>query len=345
MSELSNITFSEVCNRLEAASTAVILTHMRPDADTLGSSFALRELLRSLGKRAEVINGDDIPKKLGFIFGVDSLRPELLPDCFAPDLVVSVDVSASKLLGDLEAEWAHKVELAIDHHALGTPFAKNTYVGDVGACGEIVLDIYREFKKRGHDLLNRPAATALYAAICSDTGSFKFESVTAETHMRIAELHSVGINHAEIARRLYDSRPISQIMATKAALNALHFYCGGKLAVINFTQAMMAEDNLSREDIDDIISLTRGIEGVEVGMSIKQNAEDLTLFKVSMRSNRVADVSKLCAIFGGGGHVRAGGCTVNAHDEKAAEEMLVGAVENEIRTLEESGAFEGADEL
>ncbi|MBQ8249466.1 MAG: DHH family phosphoesterase [Clostridia bacterium] len=345
MSELSNITFPEVCDKLEAASSVVILTHMRPDADTLGSGFALRELLRSLGKRAEVINGDDIPKKLRFIFGVDSLRPELLPADFTPDLVVSVDVSASKLLGELEEEWASRANLAIDHHVLGTPFAKNTYVGDVGACGEIILDIYREFKARGRDLLNRAAATALYAAICSDTGSFKFESVTAETHMRIAELHSVGINHAEIARRLYDSRPISQIMATKAALNALHFYCDGKLAVINFTQAMMAEDNLTREDIDDIISLTRGIEGVEVGMSIKQNAEDLTLFKVSMRSNRVADVSKLCAVFGGGGHVRAGGCTVNAPDEKAAEEMLVREIEREIRALEQSGAFEGADEL
>ena len=345
MSELSNITFAEVCDRLEAANSVVILTHMRPDADTLGSAFALRELLCLLGKRAEVINGDDIPKKLRFIFGVDSLRPETLPDDFAPELVVSVDVSAAKLLGELEGEWADRVELAIDHHVLGAPFAKSTYVGNCGACGEIILDIFREFKSRGKAELNRAAATALYAAICSDTGSFKFEAVTADTHMRIAELHSVGINHAEIARRLYDSRPISQIMATKAALNNLHFYCGGKLAVINFTQAMMAEDNLTREDIDDIISLTRGIEGVEVGMRIKQNAEDLTLFKVSMRSNRVADVSKLCAVFGGGGHVRAGGCTLNAEDEKTAEALLVAEVERELTALEAAGAFEGADAL
>ncbi len=345
MSELSNITLGEVCDRLEAANKVVILTHMRPDADTLGSGFALRELLRGLGKQAEIINEDEIPKKLRFIVGTDSLLPENLPEGFMPDLIVSVDVSASKLLGDTLEEWAPKVELAIDHHVMGTPFAKQTYVGDVGACGEIIFDIYSEFESRGKALLKKPAATALYAAICSDTGSFKFESVTADTHIRIAKLHSVGINHAEIARRLYDSRPISQIMATKAALNALHFYCGGKLAVINFTQAMMREDNLTREDIDDIISLTRGIEGVEVGMSIKQNAEDLTLFKVSMRSNRVADVSKLCAIFGGGGHVRAGGCTLNAENEKIAEKMLVSEIERELSALEAAGAFEGADAL
>lgn len=345
MSELSNITLSEVCDRLEAANKVVILTHMRPDADTLGSGFALCELLRALGKQAQLINADEIPKKLRFIVGADSLCPENLPDGFIADLIVSVDVSASKLLGDIEEEWASKVELSIDHHVMGTPFAKRTYVGEVGACGEIIFDIYKEFESRGKASLEKPAATALYAAICTDTGSFKFESVTAETHMRLAALHRAGINHAEIARRIYDSRPISQIMATKAALNALHFYCGGKLAVINFTQKMMADDNLTREDIDDIISLTRGIEGVEVGMSIKQNAEDLSLFKVSMRSNRVADVSKLCAIFGGGGHVRAGGCTLNAENEKIAEEMLVREIERELSELEASGAFEGADAL
>ncbi len=345
MSELSNVAFSEVCDRLEAASSVLILSHARPDADTLGSAFALRELLHLMGKRAEVINGDEIPKKLRFIFGVDSLAPETLPEDFTPDLIVSVDVSASKLLGTLEEAFANKVELAIDHHVLGTPFAKETYVGDVGACGEIILDIFAEFEKRGKVALNRAAATALWAAICSDTGSFKYEAVTADTHRRIAKLHDAGINHAEIARRLYDSRPVSQVMATKAALGALKFYADGKLAVINFTQAMMKPDNLTNEDIDDIISLTRTIEGVEVGMTIKQNADDLTLFKVSMRSNRVADVSKLCALFGGGGHVRAGGCSVNAENETIAEQMLVDAVVRELEALDASGAFEGADTL
>ncbi len=345
MSELSNITFGDVCDKLYSASSVLILTHMRPDADTLGSACALRELLLGLGKRAEIINSDPIPKKLGFLFDGQSMPKDAPSEDFVPDLVVSVDVSASKLLGSVEEIWADKTELAIDHHALGTPFAKNTYVGDVGACGEVIFDIFEEFKTRGYDLLTRAAATALYAAICSDTGSFKFESVSADTHRRIAKLHEAGINHAEIARRLYDSRPISQIMATKAALNALHFYANGKLAVINFTQEMMKPDNLTREDIDDIITLTRGIEGVEVGMSIKQNADDLTLFKVSMRSNRVADVSKLCALFGGGGHVRAGGCTVNAANEIEAEKMLVEAVTRELESLVSSGAFEGADAL
>ena len=345
MSELSNITFEAVCDKLEAASSVLILSHTRPDADTLGSAFALRELLRLMGKRAEVINGDVMPRRLRFIFGVDSLAPETLPEDFAPDLTVSVDVSTSKLLGTLEADYGEKVDLAIDHHVLGTPFAKSTYVGDVGACGEIIVDIFVEFEKRGKASLNRAAAVALYAAICSDTGGFKYEAVSADTHRRAAKLHEAGINHAEIARRLYDSHPISQVMATKAALGALHFYADGKLAVINFTRAMMEPDNLTNEDIDDIINLTRTIEGVEIGMTIKQNADDLTLFKVSMRSNRVADVSRLCALFGGGGHVRAGGCSVNAENEKVAEEMLVEAVVRELEALSAKGAFDGVDTL
>lgn len=346
MSELSNITFSEACDSLEAASNVLILTHMRPDGDTLGSAFALRALLRGLGKRAEIINSDaTVPKRLHFIFGVESLRPETLPQDFTPEYIVSVDVSTSKLLDSLEKEYGSRVDLAIDHHVLGTPFAKKTYVGDVGACGEIIVDIFDEFKSRGYDLLDKAAATALYAAICTDTGSFKFEAVTAMTHMRIAKLHDAGINHSEIARRLYDSRPISQIRATRAALNALHFYNNNRLAVINFTKAMMVENDVTREDIEDIITLTRGIEGVEIGMTIKESPDTPNLYKVSIRSNRVADAAKLCAVFGGGGHKRAGGCTVTAANELEAEAMLVREIERELALLDAAGAFEGADAL
>ncbi len=347
MSEESRtISLSETCDRLSAPTSVLILTHMRPDADTLGSAFALKRMLESLGKRCEVVCDDDeIPKRLRFLTGADCLRPETLPADFAPELVVSVDVSASKLLGRLEAEYAPRVGLAIDHHALGTPFAPETLLMPFGACGEIIFDLSKEWKARGKDVLDRTAATALYAAVCSDTGSFKFDSVTAETHLRIAALHRLGINHAEIARRLYDSRPISQIMATKVALNNLHFYADNRVAVINFTTKMRVDNGLTREDIDDIISLTRSIEGVEVGMSIKQSDTEPTLYKVSMRSNRVVDVSKLCAVFGGGGHVRAGGCTVNAENELAAEEVLIREIEAELARLDEEGAFENAGEL
>ncbi len=346
VSELSNISFHAVCDRLEAAENVLILTHMRPDADTLGSAFGLRTLLRCLGKRAEVINSEEsIPKRLAFIFGTDSLRPETLPADFVPGYIVSVDVSTKKLLDNLEDEYGSRVDLAIDHHGLGTPFAKETYVGDVGACGEIIVDIFSEFKSRGYDFLDKGAATALWAAISSDTGSFKFEAVTAETHMRIAMLHETGINHSEIARRLYDSRPISQIRATRAALNALHFYDNSRVALINFTKAMMEENDVTREDIDDIISLTRGIEGVEVGVAIKESPDTPNLYKVSMRSNRVADVAKLCAVFGGGGHKRAAGCTLTAENKKAAEEAVVGEILRELASLDAADAFKGADEL
>ncbi len=346
MSELSNVTFSEVCDIIEGAGSVLILTHMRPDPDTIGSAFALRELIRGLGKACEVINPDEtVPRRLKFIFGADSMRPELLPEGFNPELIISVDVSTAKLLGDLESVYSAQTELAIDHHALGTPFAKKTYVGDVGACGEIIFDIFSEFKSRGRDLLTKEAAIALYAAICSDTGSFKFESVTPKTHHRIASLLETGFNHAEVARRLYDSRPISQVMATKVALNNLHFYNDNRVAVINFTHQMMSDNDLTKEDIDDIISLTRSIEGVELGMSIKQDTENHSLFKVSMRSNRVVDVSKLCAVFDGGGHKRASGCTLTAENEHAAEAALIEAINHEFELLDASGAFLDAGEI
>jgi phosphoesterase RecJ-like protein len=338
-------TLSELCSLLEMPSSVLILTHTNPDADTLGSAFALREILRVLDKKCEVINDDDIPKRLKFIFGEDSLSAEQLPEGFEPELYITVDVSTSKLLGSFEALYAEKIGLAIDHHVRGTPFAKDTFIAGVGACAEIIFEIACEFARRGKNVLNRAAAVAIYAAICSDTGSFKFESVTSDTHRRIAALLDYGINHSEIARRLYDSRPISQVMATKVALNVLHFYNNNRVAVINFTNQMLIDNNLTREDIDDIISLTRSIEGVEIGMTIKQSENDPNEFRVSMRSNRVTDVSKLCALFGGGGHKRASGCTLKAADEKEAEAALISVIEAELASLDSEGAFENSGEL
>lgn len=345
MSEMLK-SLSEVADILSAAESVLILTHTRPDADTLGCAAALREMLISLEKKCEIANDDIIPKRLKFIFEKNAsdefdLGIERL-DGFTPDIVVSVDVSAPGLLGKLEEKYATRTALAIDHHILGTPFAEKTYTEPLGACGEIIFDLAGEFEKRGRKTLDRTAAVALYAAILSDTGSFKFESVTPQTHIRVASLLEYGFDHSEVARRLYDSKPISQIIATKVALNNLHFYNENRVAVINFTNKMRLENGLSREDIDDIISITRSVEGVEIGVTVKQSDDDPTLFKVSMRSNRIADASKLCAKFGGGGHKRAAGCTLTAANEYDAEAKLIEEINKELSNLDASGAFESA---
>lgn len=337
---------SEVADILMTPESVLILTHTRPDADTLGCAVALREMLLSLGKTCEIANDDIVPKRLRFIFGENAeSEPDLSVERlegFAPDMIVSVDVSAPGMLGKLEEQYAARTYLAIDHHALGTPFAEKTYTDPLGACGEIIFDLAGEFEKRGGKTINRAAAAALYAAIISDTGSFRFESVTPLTHKRAAALLEYGFDHSEVARRLYDSKPMSQIIATKVALNNLHFYNENRVAVINFTMKMREENNLSREDIDDIISITRSVEGVEIGVSIKQSDDDPALFKVSMRSNRIADVSKLCAEFGGGGHKRAAGCTVTAVNEYDAEAKLIAVINKELSALDAAGAFESA---
>lgn len=335
----------EVCERLEGAKSILILTHTRPDADTLGSAFALRRLMGLMGKDCKVINDDTIPKRLRFISRAETIGVETLPQDFVPDLIVSVDVSSPELLGKYRETYADRVDLAIDHHAVGTRFANETYMNPLGACGEIIFDIYSEFEKKEKKYLDKEAAVYLYAAICSDTGSFKFESVDAATHRRAAALLECGIDHSSITRRLYDSKSLSQVNATKVALCALHFAADNRIAIINFTKKMREENNLTREDIDDIIVLTRTIEGVEIGIVIKQNDDDPTTFKVSMRSNRAADVSLLCAGFGGGGHKRAAGCTVIAENEILAEQKLLEPVIAEIKRLTEGGFLDEEEDF
>ena len=329
---MNDITLTEARERLDAAKSVLLLTHMRPDADTLGSAAALCGMLKQLGKSCEILCGDKVPKRLAFLAGED-LSPAHLPGDFLPDLIVSVDVSSPELLGSLADGLAKKVGLAIDHHARGTRFAKESYVETLGACGEIIFDLAVLWEEDGKKVLTKEVAEALYAAIASDTGRFQYEAVTPKTHLRIAGLLTVGIDHAEIARRLFEEQSPGELRAMKMAYQLLHTYLDGKLAVINVSAETLAEYQLTKDDISDVISVARSGEGVEAAVTIRE--EEGNKYKVSLRTARLLDASAICAIFGGGGHKRAAGCTLSALSEYDAEAMIVAAITEAFAAAEE----------
>ncbi len=326
---MNNITLSDIARRMLLAGRIVILTHYRADADTLGSAVALSEMLTSLGKKVKIYNGDLIPERLTFLTDMGDFEKD---GNFKPDLIMSVDVASAGMLGALRDEYGNNTEISIDHHIKGTAFAEYTFVEDSGSCAEIIFELSQVLCDFcGNDLINKNAATALYAAISSDTGSFKYESVTSETHKIIAALLEKGIDHAEISRRLFDTNTKTQVKATGIAINALKFYANGKIALISFTQKMLSDNGLKRDDIESIIDIARKIEGVEIGISVKQAEENANEYKVSFRSKRYADVSALAAEFGGGGHIRAAGCTLIAPNADEAERMIAEAAEKYIK--------------
>lgn len=334
MEMTKRLTIEEAAEWLAGRDNILILCHTRPDGDTLGSAFALRAALRLLSKRAFCLCDTRIPKRLSFLAGEigeqsaedgEDISLSSLPADFRWETVVSVDVAAPQLLGDYEELFGrgHTVDLAVDHHQTHTYFSKLAAVeGDCSACGELIYDLVRFLLKTSP--LPRPVAEPLYAAISSDSGSFRFSSVTARTHCIAAALLESGIDHAAIAERLYGCKTLAEITASRAAYNEMKLLSGGKTALLTFSTALMEKYGLTDADIEGVVNQLRDIEGVRVAVHLKARGE--RTYKVSARSVPDIDISKVCALLGGGGHPCAAGCTVNADTPEEAEAVFLAAM-------------------
>ncbi len=292
------IGFNEAVNELKKADEILILTHVNPDGDTLGSGYALLRALRKLGKRARLICGDPINKKFSYLY-------EGIEECtFEPSYIVSVDVAERKLLGDtLSSEYAERVDLAIDHHETSRRFARKTYCeSDSASCCEIIYLIIKELIGD----IDSDIASCIYTGCSTDTGCFKYSNVTPRTHRIAAELIEKGAMHSKINEAMFDTKTMNSIMLERRCLESLEILGAGRLAVITVTQAMLTECNVDKSALDAIKPLTRQIEGVEIGITVKEEKNGKV--GVSVRTSEKYDAAAICAHFGGGGHVRAAGC-------------------------------------
>ena len=322
------LTVSETADMLKNSDDILLVTHSRPDGDTLGSAIALETALRMLGKNSYTVCDDDIPERLSFILNYrtenseneksNSLRPECLPENFSPKFIATVDVASLELIGDFGKRIEDQINLKIDHHASGSPFADNELIFDkASACGEIVFDLIKELGISGNNI-----ACALYTAISSDSGSFKFSSVTPQTHLRAAELLSCGIDHSKITDMLYNYKTKRELAASGLAIRNMRYYCNDTLALTTVSLSEMEELGLDRNDIDGINNMPLSVRGVKIGIVIKQDIEPKS-YKISVRTNDEYAANEICAFFGGGGHLRAAGARVHANCvEKAVQRTL-----------------------
>lgn len=302
----NNITLDGARKMLLDSPRTLIYSHGHPDADTLGSALALKLALEKAGNEAYVTCLDPIPQRLAF------LADAPVPEGFEPTLVCAVDVASYRMLGVKDDGLRGRIDLKIDHHRTGEDYAKYNYT-DAGsaACGEIIYDLVG-------DLLDADIARPLYAAIASDTGCFRFSNTTADTHRKAASLTEYGVNVGGLNHLLFESRSKGEIAALKLALSSLEYHCGGRLAIVCFTNEDKEKYGFDDDCISAHNSLTREIEGVELGITVRQKATDPGLWKISMRSGEGVDASAVCGIFGGGGHIRAAGCEISAPDAKTA---------------------------
>ena len=322
--EFPALTLHVAADRLRAASRVLIFIHRSPDGDAVGSGFALAEMLRGMGKTARVVCADEIPRRLLFLLReqTDAAYAEGMEEDY--DLLCAVDTASAAQLGDL-APLAEKITLSLDHHENNAPFCPHCTHGGASAAGEVLFDLSQILESGGGQVLTADVSRLLYAAIVSDTGSFKFANTTPETMLKAAALLGSiaaaadgGDDLAMINHRLFECRTMSELRAQRAGIDALRLTREGRLGIVLFTAQMLKENEITAEDIGNIVGLPRTVEGVQIALSVKQSETEPTQWRVSSRASADVDVSAVCAAFGGGGHRRAAGCTVTASDAESA---------------------------
>ena len=291
-----------------------ILTHARPDGDTLGSAGALCLILRQLGKTAHVLeNPEASPFLMNCQRGLSKCESE------DGDTLVSVDVATVHLLPETAQPLADRIALRIDHHASATSFAELELV-DAGAaaCGEIVYDLLAAMGAE----MTKEIAWRLYVAVSTDTGCFRYQNTSAHTYRVAAACAESGADLYPITQELFDTTSISELKLQNWMVEHATFLCDGAAAVCAIPKAL--EENVTREDLEGISGFLRSIEGVNIAATIRQIEDGC---KVSVRAVPGYDAAAVCSHFGGGGHKGAAGATLNMSQQEAVR-LITAALED-----------------
>jgi len=308
----NDLPYSSVVSFLREHDHYVILTHDRPDGDTVGSGYALTYLLREIGKKAGMFFNPSAGSKLMPYFldaGVD----------FPMDhaTVITVDVADEKLLFDDEISLLDYVQLVIDHHHNNRVVPGIHLVDEQAAATcEIIYSLSEEIGIS----LPQKAAHGIYLGIMTDTGCFKYSNVTPETLRIASEALKYGATGSALSREWFIKKSKERMMLEADMISGLRYYEDGKICIGMMTYEHMQELQIKEEEVNGMASMTILAEGCEIGIFLKETEDHQT--KVSVRTDLVCDAAELCSVFGGGGHVRAAGCSMNCPPEESAAIIL-----------------------
>lgn len=304
MNDSLDILVEEAIQLINEYDNIFIGSHVQPDGDNIGSILALGMAIKKLKGDVNILKVDAIPSDYQFLPNIEMIKEH---DINQPvDLFISLDSSDMDRLG-VGKEFALKAKkiINIDHHVTNDDFGHLNIVSPTsGATGEI---IYQFVKKMGVDI-DKDIATSLYTAISTDTGSFRYSNTTYKTHLIAAELLKMGIDINNININLYQSKSIKRTNLFINSLDSFETFLDGKVGIVTVTQEMLKANEASIEDTEGIISFIRDIDSIEVACLLKEfNKKEV---KISLRSKKEIDVSKISNQFNGGGHIRAAGCTI-----------------------------------
>jgi len=325
----------------------LVLTHVNPDGDAVGSVVALGRVLVALGKSCHLLSPGDIPPEHLFLSAPGEISP-VLPTRKSWQVIFLIDTPcASRLPLSLSGEIPPCNELInIDHHASNdiaaasrqaTKRTLNWVNPSASSVGEM---LYHLFATAGY-VISPDVASPLYAAILTDTGSFRFPNTTSSALTAAAELVERGADPANLADKIYFSHSVGKFRLLAEALPTLQVCCSGKAAFMWVTAQMLRKAGAPLVETDGFENFPRTVKGVEVAILFKQTGDGQTV-KVSLRSKReTVDVSRVAAQFGGGGHPTAAGCVITG-SMTSVQERVVEAIAGELARVPPQGGIAGA---
>lgn len=306
------MTRSEAAAYLRSHDNYLILTHRRPDGDTIGSAAGLCRGLRALGKTAHVLDNPQFTPR--FAPWLEGLVCQIVPETAT---VVAVDTASEGLLAFGMEELLPRIALTIDHHGRSSLPVENRLIeAHRAACGEIIFGLLQQLEVP----VDKLTAEALYVAVSTDTGCFKYSNVTADTLRIAAELIERGADTAPINKTFFDTQSFARLRLQARMTEQLELYAGGLVAISVLPRAWVEEFAVTEDDLDSISGFARSIEGVEIGVTIREVEGGKG--KLSLRTSPRFSASALCGKLGGGGHAAAAGATVDGGLEAAKEAIL-----------------------
>ena len=289
----------------------LLIGHIHPDGDDVGSMCALHNVLISMGKEADMVLDDPIPERFQFI-ETSKLILHAVPEEQSYDAVIFTDLANFERAGNL-AIPLDIPSLCIDHHISNEGYTDYLYLrADYAATAELLAEIFFD----ENILLDKDTCNALYLALGTDSGFFKFSCTTSHTLLMASRLVECGADPAYISNHL-DITTENGMKTYKRVLDTLHFAVAGKIGIAYMDKESMALDGINS---DFYVSIPRKVEGVEVALLLKYQEENVT--RISLRSREYVNVSQVAQHFGGGGHIRASGCTINLSIKEAESELL-----------------------
>lgn len=295
------LTVTQTAALLRTFDQILILTHVRPDGDTVGCAAALCAGLRALGKTAYLLPNPEL---------TDTTRPYFIPYSapagFMPEAVVSTDIATLGLLPENAKPYGGRIDLAIDHHPSFEHFGRANIVRpEAAACGELMYDILAALGP-----ITPEIALPLYVAVSTDTGCFAYANTTAQTHAVASALMRTGIDYQAVNKVFFRTKTRKRMQLEGAMLDTMEFYDRDRVAILSVPMSLMERVQATESDAEDLSALGGQIEGVDCAVTMRELRPNV--WKMSVRTGARVNATNVCRLLGGGGHAAAAGCTVES---------------------------------